>query len=86
MAITVTLTVSPTNPGHGATVTATYAVSGNSAVSVPVTGNVNIGGTDYNVAATLTEPALAESYSAPVAAGLTFTATGDPHVWTAVVP
>jgi hypothetical protein len=92
VAITATLTVIPAAPAHGATVTATYAVSGNTGTpggSGTISGTVHAGGQDIAVSTTVTlpgTPALLESYDVPTAPGLTFTATADPHVFTAVVP
>lgn len=91
MAIAVTFTVSPAAPNHGGTVTATYAVTGNNPIGsapIVVSGDVKVGSVDYQVSATLTPPgtpALPEVYAVPTCAGLTFVATSDPHVFTAVV-
>ena len=90
--ISVTLTVSPTSPAHGATVTAMYSVQGNSpgpGETVTVSGQVTIGGTEYQGSGSFTAPgapALPEAFAVPTAAGLTFTATSNPAVFTAVVP
>lgn len=92
MAIAVTLTVSPATPNHGDTVTATYAVTGNDVVppqSATVNGVATIGGETYNVFTLVTLPgtdALPESFDVPTCDGLTFAATSDPAVFTAVVP
>src|SRR6476660_6424105 len=98
MAITVALAVTPSTPAHGQIVTATYAVSGNTgtpagpAQAASVDGDVTLGGVVQHVSTSVTLPGtpavppLTEAYSVPVCAGLTFTATGDPHVFTAVVP
>jgi len=92
MAIGVTLTVSPSAPASGSTVTATYTVTGNTpGPGTPVTlaGDVTIGSVNYPVSATLTmggTPALAETFSVPVCPGLTFKATAQPNVFAAVVP
>lgn len=92
MAITAALTVTPSAPAHGAIVTATYAVQGNTGTpggSGTVSGTTHVGGQDIAVSTTVTlpgTPALPESYDVPTAPGLTFTVTADPHVFTAVVP
>jgi len=92
MPVTATLTVIPAAPAHGATVTATYAVQGNSpgpGSSATISGIATVGGQDIQVSTTVTlpgAPALPESYQVPACQGLTFTATADPHVFTAVVP
>ncbi len=92
MAVAVTLAVSPPAPAHGQTVTATYTVTGNEGSPSQVgtvSGEADIGGQHYDVFATITQPGtppLAEAFTVPVCPGLTFTATGDPHVFTAVVP
>lgn len=92
MAVTASLTVSPSSPAHGATVTATYSVSGNNPIApqvATVSGDANVGGQDFAVTTTLTlpgTPAAAETYAVPTCPGLTFTATADPHVFTAIVP
>lgn len=92
MAITASLVLSNPTPAHGETITATYVVNGNDgtpAEPVTVGGDVTIGGQDLEVMVVLTKPAidpLSETYSAPTCPGLTFEATGDPRVWTALVP
>lgn len=92
MAVAASLTVSPAAPAHGQTVTATYAVSGNNPVAptvAAVTGDANVGGQDLIVTTTLTlpgTPAAVETFAVPTCPGLTFTATADPHVFTALVP
>ncbi len=90
--VSVSLSVSPSAPNHGDTVTAAYTVTGNDpggATVGTVNGDVVIGGTDYKVSATVSlpgTPALAESFQVPVCPGLTFKATAQPNVFTAVVP
>lgn len=92
MAISVTLTVTPAAPAHGATVTAVYAVAGNDPTvpqSVTVSGDAHVGGQDYAVSTTITLPgtsALPETFAVPTAPGLTFVATSDPATFTAIVP
>lgn len=92
MAVSATLTVSPTAPNHGDTVTATYTVSGNTGSgggTATVSGDVNVGGVDYQLSTTLTVPGtgpLPVTYSVPTCPGLTFVVTSNPAVFTAVVP
>lgn len=95
---TATLTVSPSNPVHGGTVTATYAVSGNDGTpAVPgqtatVAGSGTIGGQAFNTSTTFefpgtaAVPPLTEVFAVPTAPGLTFVATANPRVFTALVP
>jgi hypothetical protein len=91
--VTVSMAVVPSTPAHGATVTATYTVSGVSPVAgtpVSVTGSVEIGGKPYPVTGSFTLPgatAPVMTYSTPTAAGLTFKVSpANPAVFTAVVP
>lgn len=95
MAIAVTLTVTPAAPAHGATVTAVYTVTGNApgpSSKTTVSGDVTVGGQDYQVAGTITMPgtaALPVSYAAPVCPGLSFAvspADSTGATFTAVVP
>lgn len=98
MTITAALVVTPSTPNHGDTVTATYSVTGNigtpagDPVAGSVIGDVTVGTDVLHAVTTITLPGtpavapLAEAYSVPVLAGLTFAATGDPHVYTALVP
>lgn len=92
MTISVALSVNPTSPTHGETVTCTYNVSGNSSgggTPVSVTGEVTVGTSTFPVTASFTmpgAPAAAESFEVPTCPGLTFTATAQPNVFTAVVP
>ena len=85
-----TLTVSPAAPAKGAVVTATYSVSGNDATpaqTATVTGRTTIGSQDIDVSTTITlpgAPALPETFAAPTCPGLTFAATANPRVFTAV--
>ena len=89
---TATLTVSPATPAKGATVTATYSVSGNDgtpAQTATVAGKATIGSQVLDVTTTVTlpaTPAQPESFAVPTCPGLTFTATANPRVFTAVVP
>jgi len=96
--ISATLTMSPAAPNHGDVVTATYAVSGNDGTPTgpsqveSILGKVTIGQDVLDVVTTLTLPGapavapLPVVYVAPTAAGLTFVATADPAVFTALVP
>jgi hypothetical protein len=95
---TATLSVSPSNPVRGGTVTATYTVSGNNGTpavpgeTVNVTGHAVIGGQSLDVNTSLTLPGtdavppLTETFAVPTASGLSFTATSNPRVFTALVP
>lgn len=92
MTISVTLTVSPSSgvlPGQ--VVTAVYVVAGNNpapgAVVATNSGEVTIGGTEYEEVTTISSlavPALVVTYSTPVCSGLKFAQTGQPNVFTAV--
>ena len=92
MTVSASLTVTPSAPDHGDTVTATYAVIGNDPVppfQASVSGEVVVGGQELDVATTLTmpgAPAKPVSYNVPTCPGLTFASTVDPAVYTAVVP
>jgi hypothetical protein len=92
MAVSASLSVAPSAPNHGDTVTATYTVSGNNpspGQSATVSGDANVGGTDFQVSTTITlpgTPALPVTYTVPTCPGLTFTASALPNVFTAVVP
>lgn len=92
MPVTLALTIAPSNPGHGDTVTATYTVQGNDGIppqAAEVSGTATIGGADLDVSTVITLPAappLGEEFDAPTGAGLTWEATPDPKVWTAVIP
>jgi hypothetical protein len=92
MPVSADLTVTPSAPAHGDTVTATYSVTGNDPVppsQASVSGDVVVGGQDFTVSTTVTlpgTPAEPVTYSVPAAPGLTFTATADAAVFTAVVP
>ena len=92
MAVTASLSVTPQAPAHGAMVTATYTVTGNDpgpGQSATVSGTVNLGGQDMNVATTVTLPGVVTqpvTYAVPTCPGLTFAATGNPAVFTALVP
>lgn len=98
MSVTVSLAVVPSAPNHGDTVTATYAVAGNDGtpatppIEGSLIGDVTVGTDVLHAVTTLTLPGapavppLAQSYSVPTIAGLTFAATSDPKVFTALVP
>jgi hypothetical protein len=90
MAISLTLTVSPGAPASGSVVTATYTVAGNAAVPGAVagttSGEVTIGGVQYEAVTTISSPgtpAAAVTYVAPVCSGLKFAQTAQPNVFTA---
>lgn len=86
-----TLTLTPVAPNHGDTVTATYAVVGNDGTppqSAQVDGAAKVGDDDLQVSVVITLPgvdAKTEEFWKPTCDGLTFVATSDPKVWTAVV-
>lgn len=92
MAVAVSLSVTPTAPNHGDTVTATYTVAGNDPIApqtASLEGDVTVGAETIHASTVLTlpgEPAQEEAYTAPVCQGLTFAATGDPKVFTSLVP
>jgi hypothetical protein len=92
MAVSVSLAVSPAAPAHGATVTATYAVSGNTSgpgTPVTITGTATVGGQSFPVTASFTIPgaaAAAVTYAVPTCPGLTFKQGPAANVFTAVVP
>jgi hypothetical protein len=93
MAVTVALTVSPSAPASGQTITLTYVVSGNAgtpAGTVTVTGSAKVGSATYPVSGTLTlagAPAAAEAFAVPTCPGLTFKVSpASPNVFTAVTP
>jgi hypothetical protein len=91
--VSVALSVSPSAPNHGDTVTATYTVSGlapSAGTPVAVNGSVTIGGgTPIPVTGSFTlpgAPAATVTYAVPTCPGLAFKATANPAVFTAVVP
>lgn len=90
--VSVAMTVSPAVPAHGATVTATYVVTGNTSgpgTPVVVSGSVTVDGTAIPVTASFTlpgAPSAAVTYATPTCPGLTFQPTANPAVFTAVVP
>lgn len=92
MAISVTLVPSSEMPNHGDTLTVTYVVQGNSSgpgTPVTLSGEITVGTTQYPITASLQlpgTPALAETFEVPTCPGLTFQATANPAVFTAVVP
>jgi hypothetical protein len=92
MAVSCDISANPSAPNHGDTLTVTYSVSGNDAVdpsSATITGRVIVGGTAYDVTTQVTlpgTPAATVNYAMPTGGGLSFAATADPSVWTAVVP
>lgn len=93
MAISASLTVTPSAPDHGDTITAVYSVTGNDPVppsQATVSGRgLVVGSQEFDVNTTITmpgTPAASVGYAIPTCPGLTFTATDDPAVFTAVVP
>jgi hypothetical protein len=92
MAISCSLVVEPSAPGHGETVTARYIVSGNDGTppsGATVSGGIVVAGSEYDVSTTITlpgSPAPEVSYHIPLCEGLTFAVTDDPAVFTAKVP
>jgi hypothetical protein len=92
MAVSVSMAVDNPTPAHGDLITVTYVVAGNDAVPAEeeeISGRGVVGGIQYVTTTLLTvpaTPALPETFDVPVCAGLTFTATGDPAVFTATVP
>lgn len=84
MAIAVSISVDNAHPAHGDTVTATYLVTGLSPIVGTLQGSVMVNGKP--TPATLTMGDAVGPYSAPTIAGLTFKATADPKVFTALVP
>jgi hypothetical protein len=92
MAISASLVVTPSAPGHGDTITAQYVVTGNDPVppsAATISGEVVVAGTEFDVSTTITlpgTPAGPVEYAVPVCEGLTFAVTEDPAVFTAVVP
>jgi hypothetical protein len=92
MAISCDLNAGDPTPAHGDTLTVTYTVDGNDPLDptgATISGRVVVGGVGYDVSTAITlpgTPAAAVSYSNPTCPGLTFAATADPAVFTAVVP
>ena len=92
MAVTCDIAATPSAPAQGATLTATYSVAGNDPIApstATVSGRVVVGGSPYDVSTSVTlpgTPAGAVTYDVPSCPGLTFAATADPAVFTAVVP
>lgn len=81
MALALALAVTPANPMPGATLTATYSVTGE-----PVAGDVVSTGTATidGVALTATQTvhfANVEKFDPPTMPGYIFKATADPHVF-----
>jgi hypothetical protein len=92
MAISASLIVVPSAPNHGDTVTVTYSVQGNDPVpasQATISGEVVVGGEQFDVSTLVTlpgSPAADVTFAVPTCPGLTFSATDDPAVFTAVVP
>jgi hypothetical protein len=92
MAISCDINVDDPTPQHGDTLTVTYTVDGNDPVDptgATISGRVVVAGVGYDVSTQVTlpgTPAAQVTYSSPTCPGLTFAATADPAVFTAVVP
>lgn len=92
MPVSCDMNASPSAPAHGETVTITYSVQGNDPIdptSATITGRVVVGGTPYDVSTAVTlpgTPAASVTYDVPLCTGLSFVSTGNPAVFTAVVP
>jgi hypothetical protein len=92
MAISCDLNVDDPTPQHGDTLTVTYSVDGNDPVDptgATISGRVVVGGVGYDVSTQITlpgTPAASVSYGTPECPGLTFLATANAAVFTAVVP
>lgn len=92
MAISCSMSVDDPTPGHGQTITVTYAVDGNDPVDptgANISGRIVVDGIGYDLTAGLTKPGTPAGqvlYSTPTCPGLTFQATADPAVFTAVMP
>lgn len=95
MTVSVTFTAEPAAPGHGDTVTAAYAVTGNDPgppQSATVSGAATIGAGTFDVSTTISLPGvkpLPETFAVPSCPGLVFAADpADPSgaTFTAVVP
>jgi hypothetical protein len=90
--VSASLTVTPSSPNHGDTVTAFYSVTGNDPVpphGASISGQVVVGGQEFDVSTSFTlpgSPAADVTYGVPSCPGLTFAATDDPATFTAVVP
>lgn len=84
MAVTVALVVDNPHPVSGATVIASYVITGLSPITGVLTGSVTVNG--KITPATVTMGDLVGPYAVPTIAGLTFKATADPKVFSAVVP
>jgi len=79
-------------PQHGQTITVTYTIDGNDPIDpqgATITGRVVVGGIPQDVSTTITlpgTPAASVTYDVPLCSGLSFVSTGNPAVFTAVVP
>lgn len=85
---TLTLTLSPSNPGPGDEVTATYDLTGADAQDrvLVVSGGGSLDGVTLGSVEgqfTLTHDKV---FNTPTAPGMTFVATADPKVFTATAP
>ena len=92
MAVSADMSVDNANPAHGDTITVTYTVTGNDAIppqGATIGGRVVVGGEPFDLSASVTmpgTPAAPKQYAEPVLAGVNFSATANPAVWTAVIP
>lgn len=95
MAADLQFTLSPNPVQEGQTVTLTYNVTGADPVppssrQIPVDGTATVDGVelDYDGVLNVTDPGHTPvvTYQAPTAAGMTWVATANPRVWTAVAP
>jgi hypothetical protein len=98
MTVAASLSLSPTAPKHGDTVTATYTVTGNDGTpagadqTASVVGTVRVGDQDLQVHTDITLPGTAAvdplpvTYAVPTVAGLTFVGTSKANIFTALVP
>lgn len=93
MAVSVTLSISPSGTvASGTTVTATYTVTGNggsAGQTITISGSATVGGVKEPATAVITLGAVAPAavtYAVPTAPGLSFKATAQPNVFTAVAP
>jgi hypothetical protein len=94
MAISASINADNSTPGHGDTVTFTYAVDGNDAIdpsSATVSGAAVVGGVRYAVSTTMTAPgtpAGSEQFEVPTSdqTGWVFLAGSAPDQFTCTIP
>ncbi len=80
---TATLTLDKASYAKGDKITATYAVAGADATTTVITGSVTVDGAKVQPATVSITVGHVITFAAPTAAGVTFSATADPKVWTA---